>query len=104
MQTRFNLRSARLAIIAILTFAWPGTFPKALAQDTLFTYQGRLDVEGAPYTGNAEFRPTLWDAPHGGPKVADNAPPTLVIGVTNGLFTLPLDFGASFPGAAASVL
>ena len=44
----------------------------ARAQGTGFTYQGRLDSGGAPYTGAAEFRPTLWDAASGGAKVADN--------------------------------
>jgi hypothetical protein len=31
------------------------------AQGTAFTYQGRLDNGGAPYSGSAEFQATLWD-------------------------------------------
>ncbi|NLH74573.1 MAG: hypothetical protein GX456_16110 [Verrucomicrobia bacterium] len=70
----------------------------AVAQGTAFTYQGRLEVNGQPYTGNAEFQPTLWDAASGGTKVADNTPPQLVVAVSNGLFVLLLDFGTNFPG------
>ncbi|MCO5053418.1 MAG: tail fiber domain-containing protein [Verrucomicrobiae bacterium] len=71
----------------------------ALAQGTAFTYQGRLDSGGAPYNGSAEFQATLWDAATSGSQVAANNPTAVVVGVTNGLFTLPLDFGANFPGA-----
>lgn len=76
-----------------------GSVTLAVAQGAAFTYQGRLDNGGLPYTGNAEFQPTLWNAPSGGTKIADNAPAQVVVGVTNGLFVLPLDFGANFPGA-----
>ncbi len=71
----------------------------ALAQGTGFTYQGLLQQSGTPYTGLAEFQPSLWDAASGGATVAVNSPATLIAGVTNGLFVLPLNFGANFPGA-----
>ena len=70
-----------------------------LAQGTAFTYQGRLEAGGQPYTGWAEFQPTLWDAASGGTQVAVNTPAQVVVPVTNGLFVLPLDFGTNFPGA-----
>jgi trimeric autotransporter adhesin len=70
----------------------------AIAMDTTFTYQGRLTEADAPYTGSAEFQPTLWDHASGGTQVAVNNPDTLAVGVTNGLFVLPLDFGPNFPG------
>jgi len=73
--------------------------PNGNAQGTAFTYQGRLDSGGAPFTGNAEFQPTLWSAMSGGTQVAANNPAALTVPVTNGLFVLPLDFGANFPGA-----
>ncbi|HQK02064.1 MAG TPA: tail fiber domain-containing protein [Verrucomicrobiota bacterium] len=80
-----------------LTFSLPtGT---ALAQGTAFTYQGRLDSNGAPFNGNAEFQATLWTAATGGTQVAANNPAAVVVDVNNGLFTLRLDFGANFPGA-----
>ncbi|MCX7722276.1 MAG: hypothetical protein N2379_04355, partial [Verrucomicrobiae bacterium] len=69
------------------------------SQGTAFTYQGRLNSGGLPYTGLAEFQPTLWDAATGGTKLADNSPQQVIVGVTNGLFVLTLDFGTNFPGA-----
>ena len=67
---------------------------------TVFTYQGRL-IEGAnAYTGNAEFQATLWDVASGGTALATNASGSVIVGVTNGLFVLPLDFGTNFPGDA----
>ena len=91
--------SLKLTLGAVLwaaMFLQPATL---LAQSTAFTYQGRLDSSGSPYTGPAEFQPTLWDAASGGSLVAANSPAQVVVGVTNGLFVLPLDFGANFPGA-----
>jgi hypothetical protein len=70
------------------------------AQGTAFTYQGRLTENNTPFTGNAEFQVTLWDAANGGAVVASNSPAAVIVGVTNGLFVLPLDFGLNFPGAA----
>ena len=70
-----------------------------LAQGTAFTYQGRLNQNGAPYTGTAEFLASLWEGPSGGSALASNLTGSVVVGVSNGLFTLPLDFGANFTGA-----
>lgn len=69
-----------------------------VAQGNGFTYQGWLTDSGSPFTGNAEFHPTLWNAATGGTQIAANAPATVIVPVTNGLFVLPLDFGANFPG------
>lgn len=57
-----------------------------------FTYQGRLDVEGAAYTGPAWLQFSLWSAAEGGvlrttPIVRPN------VDVRDGLFTVELDFG-----------
>jgi hypothetical protein len=77
-----------------------------LAQGTAFTYQGRLKSSGAPAGGQFDFQFSLWDAATGGSQQgstlvfdgvgADPAPLT----VTGGLFTVQLDFGNQFPGAA----
>jgi hypothetical protein len=70
------------------------------AQGTAFTYQGRLDTGGAPYTGLAEFKFTLWNAASDGSQLASNSPAQVTVPVTNGLFTATLDFGADvFTGA-----
>ena len=66
-----------------------------LAQGTVFTYQGKLNQNGAPFTGVAEIAPTLWDAPSGGNPVATNTPATLLVNVSTGLFTASLDFGSA---------
>lgn len=63
------------------------------AQGTAFTYQGRLDNGGEPYTGPAEMQFSLWDAASGGSPLGSTLTLT-PIGVTNGLFTVTLDFGA----------
>jgi len=70
------------------------------AQGTAFTYQGRLLDNGSPATGIYDLQFALYDA--------SNNPSTLVagpltnspVGVTNGLFTVQLDFGGVFDGNA----
>jgi hypothetical protein len=86
--------SAVLAVV--ITFN--AQFAPVLAQETVFTYQGKLTEDEVAYTGSAEFRATLWDAEADGNQVAVNTPEELVVAVANGLFTLPLDFGDSFSG------
>ncbi len=67
---------------------------------TAFTYQGRLLEGSNAYTGNAEFQASLWGVASGGTALATNASGSVIVGVTNGLFVLPLDFGTNFPGDA----
>jgi len=66
---------------------------------TAFTYQGRLTTAGASATGQYDLRFTVHDLAAGGSIVAGpltNSPTT----VSNGLFTVTLDFGAGvFTGA-----
>jgi hypothetical protein len=69
----------------------------ARGQGTVFTYQGRLTDTGNAYTGSAEFQATLWSVASGGTALASNSP--IIVSVTNGLFVLPLNFGANFSGA-----
>jgi hypothetical protein len=72
----------------------------AHAQNTSFTYQGRLQDGGAPANGSYDLQFSLFDASTGGSKTSQ----TLIgqaIAVTNGIFSVPLDFGSSaFPGAS----
>jgi len=72
----------------------------AHAQGTAFTYQGRLNGGGSPATGIYDFRFTICDAVTNGTLVA--VPLTnSATGVTNGLFTVSLDFGGGiFTGNA----
>src|SRR5713101_3818615 len=72
----------------------------AFAQGTAFTYQGRLNDGGAPATGIYDLRFTIYDSTNN-PGVVIAVPITnAATGVTNGLFTATLDFGAGiFAGA-----
>lgn len=87
----------RLHVFMALSFFANADF--ALGQGTAFTYQGRLNNNGSPLSGGAEFQPTLWSAESNGTQIAGNFPAQIIVEVTNGLFTLPLDFGTNFPGA-----
>ncbi|NOS72496.1 MAG: hypothetical protein HOP33_21560 [Verrucomicrobia bacterium] len=69
------------------------------AQGTAFTYQGRLNDGPGPATGSYDLQFTIYDS--------TNSPGTVIAGpltnsataVSNGLFTVTLDFGNQFPGA-----
>src|ERR1019366_4588508 len=73
----------------------------ARAQTTAFTYQGQLNSSNTPVTGVYDFRFQICNASSvvvAGPLT--NAP----VGVTNGLFTVTLNFGASvFDGSTRSL-
>ena len=71
----------------------------ARAQTTEFTYQGRLTDNGAPATGLYDVQFTVFDALTGGNAVGE---PQIgvAVPVTNGVFSVTLDFGAGvFTGA-----
>jgi len=97
--TIFPSGDTLIRVTAIIGLAVHVQVCQLFAQGTAFIYQGRLDSGGVPYSGNAEFQPTLWDAVSGGTQIAANSPAQVIVSVTNGLFVLPLDFGANFPGA-----
>lgn len=67
---------------------------------TSFTYQGYLESDGSPMNNACDFQFSLFDTAAGGGQVGT----TLTIysqGVTDGLFTVQLDFGFGvFDGAA----
>ncbi|MGO8676903.1 MAG: hypothetical protein ACLQVX_13655 [Limisphaerales bacterium] len=64
---------------------------------TAFTYQGRLDVGGSPANGIYDLRFTLYDAPTNGVLVAGPLT-TSAISISNGLFSVALNFGPVFYG------
>lgn len=70
------------------------------AQGTAFTYQGRLNLNGAPVSGSHDLRFTIYDALASG-NVASGPLTISSVNVSNGLFTVSLDFGAGvFTGPA----
>jgi hypothetical protein len=92
--------SVKMTLGAVL---WADMFlqpPTLLAQGTGFTYQGRLDDAGAPANGRFDLRFAIYDAASGGSLLA--GPLTnAATGVSNGLFTVALDFGPGvFTGPA----
>jgi hypothetical protein len=65
-----------------------------------FTYQGRLTASGSPANGQFDLQFTLWDAVASGNQVG-SAVMVISHTVTDGLFTVGLDFGAGvFQGSA----
>src|SRR5881394_3878712 len=84
------------AVITLLL----ASFASARAQNTAFTYQGRLNDNSQPANGNYDLRFAIHDAAADGNKVA--GPVTnAAITVSNGLFTTTIDFGVNvFDGSA----
>src|SRR2546429_735901 len=80
------------------------SFNSANGQTAAFTYQGRLTDGGTPANVNYDLQFTVWDALSGGTQQPQPSPVTVArnaVAVTNGIFTVQLDFGAdAFPGAA----
>ena len=76
-----------------------GAQTRLCAQGTAFTYQGRLNAGGTPAHALYEMSFALYDAPTNGNGIG--TPVNLApVAVSNGLFTVTLDFGvASFTGA-----
>ena len=75
--------------------AWGGS-----GSGTAFTYQGLLRSGGRPVNDTCDFRFSLWDAESGGSQIGSTQ---LVddVDVTDGLFTVQLDFGSgAFTGEA----
>ena len=69
------------------------------ALGTAFTYQGQLKKAGNPVNGACDFQFSLYDAASGGSPIGVQT--TTGITVTDGLFTVQLDFGAdAFQGDA----
>ncbi|HEY77479.1 MAG TPA: hypothetical protein G4O00_15085 [Thermoflexia bacterium] len=66
---------------------------------TAFTYQGRLQKNGNPVNDTCDFQFALFDAVSGGNQVGATLTKT-GISVSEGLFTVELDFGDQFKGDA----
>jgi hypothetical protein len=75
-----------------------GAAPQALV-GTAFTYQGRLNKGGSPYTGQCDFRFSLHDALSDGNQVG-NTQTLAGVDVDAGLFTVALNSGGQFGDSA----
>src|SRR5262245_12288191 len=91
------MKTLRLALLSLSTLS--PRFSALFAQGSAFTYQGRLTDGASAASGLYDLRFTIYDAVTNGTAVGGpltNSP----TGVSNGLFTVTLDFGASvFTGA-----
>jgi hypothetical protein len=86
------------ALLALLTVN--SQLAVAQAQGTAFTYQGRLNNGTNPVTGAYDMTFSLYTASAGGTQTG--GPVTnLAVGVTNGLFTTSINFGAVFSNSPA---
>ncbi len=90
MKTKFLLRLTAAFLLALT--------PAARAQSTAFTYQGRLDDGGIPANGLYDLRLALYNAASAGTQQG-NTLTNAATAVSNGLFTVTLDFGNQFPSA-----
>lgn len=71
----------------------------AAAGPTSFSYQGKLMSAGAPYSGSADLRVSVYDAATGGTLIA--GPQTVSgVAVAGGVYSTAFDFGAIFGGGA----
>src|SRR6516164_8794031 len=85
---RTKLALSFLFVLSLLT---------AHGQGTAFTYQGQLKDGGAPANGSYDLTFALFKVDSGDPQVG----PTLTnpaVQVSNGLFTVTLDFDDQFNG------
>ena len=87
MKTKQLILTTALVVLstALLTAAPLGT---------AFTYQGRLTDGGNPANGSYDLTFTLYSAPVLPPTIVAGPLTNSATGVTNGLFTVTLDFGA----------
>ncbi len=98
MKTKYLL-SAIVLISLLLVSGVASARPLNAALGTGFTYQGKLTDGGSPAIGTYDFEFKLFDALSVGSQVGSTVPQDNVT-VTNGLFTVQLDFGNVFDGTA----
>ena len=95
MLTRlFRLKFSLILLLAVLAVS-ANTLS---AQTTEFTYQGRLTDSLVPANTGYDFEFSLFDVDTGGTALATVQRPG--VAVSNGVFSVKLDFGAQFPGSS----
>ena len=87
-------------ILFLFSLAFLTVTSSLIAQGTAFTYQGRLQTSGGPASGNYDFTLALFNTNSASSGQVGGTLTNLDVGVTNGLFALTPDFGASFTGNA----
>ena len=91
MKIKLKLHLLLLTLLSLAGFAH--------AQGTAISYQGRLNHAGSPATGLHDFTFNVFDVEAGGTALATTVV-LAAVPVTNGVFTVSLDFGPGlFTGA-----
>jgi VCBS repeat protein len=80
-----------------VTLLLTGASYRVIAQGTVFTYQGRLAANGNLANGGYAMQFDLYAVPTNGTTMGSLT--ITNVAVTNGLFFVPLDFGAAFDGS-----
>lgn len=84
----------------LFTLALFAGLHRAAAQGTAFTYQGRLNTGANPATGIYDLAFTLYNNPSSSVGAVTSTITNAATAVSNGLFTVTLDFGSGiFTGA-----
>jgi hypothetical protein len=78
-----------MAAVAASVLLWTSAVAAPVSQ--AFTYQGRLDQGGLPYTGSADMRFRVFDDAGGDFELTDLV--AMTVQVEKGLFSADLDFG-----------
>ncbi len=89
---------AAFALSALLLATLLSQPSTSFAQGTAITYQGRLNDGANPANGEYDLTFALFSVVSGAGQVG-NTITNSATGVSNGLFTVNLDFGNQFPGA-----
>jgi len=88
-----------LVCVGVLACILPSRAWAQVPVGTAFTYQGRLTVDGGLVDADYDFVFDLYDAPAGGTLLGTDSPSP--VPVTNGFFTVVVDFGTGlFTGDA----
>jgi hypothetical protein len=82
-------------LLRLLTLAFSAIALTARAQGTAFTYQGRLNDGANPAGGNYDLRFAIYDSTNSPGTIIAGPLTNSATGVTNGLFTVILDFGTN---------
>ena len=91
-----SANTAKLLCRCLAVMTLIGQLAQAASLGTAFTYQGRLFIGDVPANGLYDLEFTNYDVAAGGNALGGFN--TNALPVTNGLFTVTLDFGAVFDG------
>jgi hypothetical protein len=95
MKTKLHYLFIALALLALSTLN--PQLSTAFAQGTAFTYQGQLSNSSGPASGTYDLTFKLWNASSAGGQVGGTLTASSTV-ISNGLFTVILDFGGVFNG------